>query len=474
MDNKLEKRYGLPTAIAMVIGVVIGSGVFIKGGKLLSLTGGNMAQAVLVIAIVGLMCIICSLVFAELGSKYEKVNGIVDYAEVALGPKYAYYVGWFSTTIYTPCLAAILAFFAAVFFCALLGIPALDFANGTVNPVAVGLGGGFLMVGYGINALSPKLAGKLQVSMTVIKLIPLILMAVVGTIVGLVNGSTQDVLNYVNTSAYAPAENAIFNGVVAFAFAYEGWILATSINAELKDAKRTLPFALIFGALFCTVVYCLYIFAMSSIGDVNAIIGTWPLGETLPKIAFSNVFGNVIGTIVYVFVTISCLGTMNGLIMASCRSMYAVSCRGMGPRPEFFGDVDKQNNFVIKSSIIGMIFGGFWYAWQTLLWMHGPDFMGGVHSNIWIGWEPDEISIVNLYAMYIPMMIAIMFKCKEFGFFRRYILPALGTACCVFMVYCCIVGKGYQQVIGYLIFFAVVMAIGAIFRNSGKKTLSKK
>ena len=330
--NTMEKRYGLPTAISMVIGIVIGSGIFIKGGKVLALTGGNMLQGVLVVALVGLICIICSLVFAELGSKFEKVSGVVDYAEIALGENYAYYVGWFMTTIYYPCLAAILAFFSAVFFCELCGIPAMDFfVTGTVSSEALGLGAGFLMIGYGINMLSPKLAGKLQVSMTVIKLVPLLLMAVVGIIVGLSTGATARVLDYVNTAEYAAATagksafSGVFSGVASFAFAYEGWIIATTINAELKDAKKNLPIALILGSLFCTVLYCLYIFAMSSIGDVKVIIATWPLGEALPRIAFSNIFGNVIGTIVYAFITIGCLGVMNGLIMGSCRGMYSSS-----------------------------------------------------------------------------------------------------------------------------------------------------
>ena len=56
MDNKMEKRYGLPTAIAMVIGIVIGSGVFIKGGKVLSLTGGNLMQGIAVVGVVGIIC----------------------------------------------------------------------------------------------------------------------------------------------------------------------------------------------------------------------------------------------------------------------------------------------------------------------------------------------------------------------------------------------------------------------------------
>jgi len=465
----MEKRYGLPTAISMVIGIVIGSGVFIKGGKVLSLTGGDMLKAVLVVAIVGLMCIICSLVFAELGSRYEKVNGVVDYAEVALGPTYAYYVGWFMTSIYYPTLAATLAFFSAVFACPLFGIQPLDFANGTVSMQAVGLGAGFLLMGYAINALSPKLAGKLQVSMTVIKLIPLLLMGIVGTIVGLTNGSTAAVLaEGAAASAQGDAGfSGMFAAVTAFAFSYEGWIIATSINAELKNAKRNLPLALILGAFTCTAIYCLYLFAMSSVGSVDTIIGTWPLGETLPKIAFSNIFGDAVGTIVYVFVCISCLGTMNGLIMGSSRGMYAISARGMGPKPEFFGDIDQQNNFVIKSSIIGMLFAGFWYAWITVMWMSGPDFLGGVHNNMWLGWEPDEICIINLYAMYIPMFIALMIKGNDLNVFKRYILPILGLACCVFMVYCCWVGKGYQQVCGYLIFFAVVMFIGYLIK--GKK-----
>ena len=99
--------------------------------------------------------------------------------------------------------------------------------------------------------------------------------------------------------------------------------------------------------------------------DVTTITGTWPFGETLPRIAFSKIFGNVIGTIVYVFITISCLGTMNGVIMAHSRSQYALASRGMGPMVSWFGDVDKQNDFPIKSALFGMIFAGFWYAWNA-------------------------------------------------------------------------------------------------------------
>lgn len=469
MDNKMEKRYGLPTAIAMVIGIVIGSGVFIKGGKVLNLTGGNLLQGVAVVGIVGLICIICSLVFATLGQRYEKVNGVVDYAEMALGPNYAYYVGWFMNSIYVPALVSMLAFFSAMMFLQLFGIKAVDFEHGQINPTAIGVGAGFMMIGYGINALSPKLAGKMQVSMTVIKLIPLLVMGIVGTIAGFVNGTTMEVLNFVNTADYTAVDGAgFFRAIVGFAFAYEGWILATSINAELKNAKRNLPLALVIGSLVTIVIYALYIWAMSSLGDVQAIRSTWPFGETLPGMAFANLFGKTVGVLVYVFITISCLGTMNGLIMSSCRGLYALSARGMGPKPEFFGDVDKQNNFCMKSALVGMMLGGFWYAWTVMVWMGGPEMFGAVHGIEWIAWEPDEIGIICLYIMYIPMMIGLMIKAKDLGFVRRFVLPILGLGCCFLFAYAIWMGYGWKKCLGFLVFFLVVEFIGYLFKGKAK------
>ena len=99
MENKLEKKYGLPTAICMVVGTVVGSGVFFKAEAVLNKTGGNMPLGILAWLIVGAIMIICSYVFAIMATKYEKVNGLVDYAEATLGDRYAYNIGWFMATI---------------------------------------------------------------------------------------------------------------------------------------------------------------------------------------------------------------------------------------------------------------------------------------------------------------------------------------------------------------------------------------
>ena len=81
MENKLNKKYGLITATCMVIGIVIGSGIFFKAQTILKITNGNMPLGILAWIIGGLIMIICSYAFSILARKYTKVNGLVDYAE---------------------------------------------------------------------------------------------------------------------------------------------------------------------------------------------------------------------------------------------------------------------------------------------------------------------------------------------------------------------------------------------------------
>lgn len=85
MGNKLEKKYGLFTAICMVVGIVIGSGVFFKAQTVLTKTNGNMPLGILAWLIGGVIMLCCVLTFANMAQKYEKVNGIVDYAEAPWG-----------------------------------------------------------------------------------------------------------------------------------------------------------------------------------------------------------------------------------------------------------------------------------------------------------------------------------------------------------------------------------------------------
>ncbi len=465
--GKLEKKYGLPTAICMVVGTVVGSGIFFKAQNVLQATGGNMPIGILAWIITGALMIICSLQFATMATKYEKVNGVVDYAEATCGKSYAYYLAWFMVNVYYPAMTSVLAWVSARYFGVLFGWS-------LVSPEVLTLAGFFLVASYMTNALSPKLAGKFQVSATVIKLIPIFLMAIVGTIVGLVNGTLTSNFSNVLTEAVGGSQTGgLFAAVVATVFAYEGWIIATSINAELKNAKRNLPIALTIGAIIVVAAYVFYFVGVAG-GASTAV-----LMEDGATTAFSNIFGGVGGTILNICIVISCLGTLNGLMLAATRGMYSIASRNEGPKQELFREVDKHTNMVTNSSVWGLFVCAAW-----LLYFYGANLTSG-----WFGpfnFDSSELPIVTIYAMYIPMMIRWMIKEKEMGFVKRFFLPILSIIACAFMVFAAVYAHGITPylaakeagefkfpVLFYLIVFAVIMAVGALVRKPKAKVETK-
>ena len=160
MENKLNKRYGLITAISMVVGIVIGSGIFFKAQNILNITNGNMPLGILAWVIGGMIMVICSYCFSILASKFTKVNGVVDYAEATCGNKYAYYIGWFMTVIYTPCITSVLAWVSARYTLVIFGL------KDPTTGLCLALSGLYLIISYTINSLAPVIAGKIQVSST--------------------------------------------------------------------------------------------------------------------------------------------------------------------------------------------------------------------------------------------------------------------------------------------------------------------
>ncbi len=461
MDNKLERKYGLFTAICMVVGIVIGSGVFFKAQVILEKTGGNMPLGILAWLIGGVIMLVCVLTFANMSQKYEKVNGIVDYAEATVGPKYGYLVGWFMTTIYYPTLTSVLAWLSArytlVFLTSVnpslpLVVPA-EQGGCVIGPECIALMLFYLCCGYAVNALSPKLAGKLQTSTTVIKFIPLTLMAVVGIVYGLTTGQLAS--NFANPAlGYEVIGNPLFAAVCATAFAYEGWIIATSINSELKDSKRNLPKALIIGGLIIIATYLFYYIGVAGGASNDQLIRE---GAT---VAFLNIFGNVFGNVLNLFVAISCLGTMNGLMLGCVRGLYSLAARKEGPRPEIFSQVDAKTNMAHNSSVVGLLMCGFWGLYFYLANLAGT----------WQGafvFDSSELPIITIYAMYIPIFIQWIRKQKDESVLRRFILPILSICGAVFMVAACILGHG-MACVWYLIVFAVFMLVGVLLNR--KKT----
>lgn len=463
MSTQLNKKYGLLTAICTVVGTVIGSGVFFKAEKILTETGGNLPVGILAWIIGGLIMVSCAYAFSILATRHEKVSGVVDFAEALIGEKYAYFMGWFLALLYYPTLTSVLAWVSARYLCVLIGWD-------ITGPQCMTISGFLLITIFALNTLAPKLAGKFQVSATFIKLIPLFLMAIVGTVKGLSNGLLIENFTTVVNEDISTA-SGLFKAVVATAFAYEGWICATSINAELKDAKKNLPKALVMGTLIIVAVYITYYIGLAG-GIENAVIMQG--GEAGAKIAFSAVFSNFAGTLLFVFVVISCLGTLNGLTLGCSRAFYAVAARNVGPKPEILKQVDPATSMPSNSSMAGLFVSGAW-----LLFFYGSQL-----GEPWFGpfsFDSSELPIITTYAMYIPIFISMLFKEKGLGVVKGKIAPILAIIGSIFMVIAAVFAHGiypYQAakangtfslpVLFYLITYIVIMVFGAFFMKKKK------
>lgn len=473
MNNKLEKKFGLLTAICMVVGIVIGSGVFFKAQSILQATEGNMPLGILAWVIGGVVMLICCLNFSTLATRYERVNGIVDYAEATVGKKYAYYVGWFITTIYYPAMTSVLAWLSADYTLRIFPIA----GYGSTSGLCLALAALYLMGSYFLNAVAPRLAGKFQVSTTFIKLVPLFLMAIAGTVAGLINGNTQDAFASTGGAAAAGSVGSpLFGAVVATAFAYEGWIIATAINSELKNAKRNLPIALTVGCLIIVAVYITYYIGLAGAVPVEELVSQ---GATH---AFTALFGRVGGTVLNVFIAISCLGTLNGLMFAASRGMYAISVRGEGPRPDVFSEVSPTTNMPANASAFGVFLCALWlfYFFGANLW-NTPLF--GLFS-----FDSSELPIITIYGIYIPIFVRFIRQHGRENRWRNTVMPILAILASAFMIFCAIYAHGivpYRQaaaegrfsfpVLFYLIVFTVVMLLGGWFyRHQGIPAMQER
>ena len=155
--------------------------------------------------------------------------------------------------------------------------------------------------------------------------------------------------------------------------------------------------------------------------------------------------------------------------------MYAIAARDEGPSPKTFAQIDKATNMPSNSSVWGLFVSAAW-----LVYFYGANLTSG-----WFGlfnFDSSELPIVTIYAMYIPIFIVWMKKEKDMGVFKRFVLPSVALVACLFMVFAAVYAHGITPylaakaegsfsfpVLFYLILFAVIMILGAVFRKPSKK-----
>ncbi|MDJ1156500.1 amino acid permease [Macrococcus caseolyticus] len=321
MENKniIQKNIGFFPALALVMGTVIGSGVFFKVSNITEVTG-TPGMTLLVWLLGGVITICAGLTVAELAAAIPKNGGLTTYIEYTYGKFSGFLAGWAQSFIYFP---AMIAAQAIVFSEQVLNL--LHLKDGWIVPVA------FIAVAsiYLINIIGSKAGGILQSVTLVVKLIPLIVII----IFGLMNTGDVEVSLAPNTGDTGiNFFTAIGAGLLATMFAYDGWIHVGNIAGEMKNPKRDLPLAIVLGLGLVTVIYLL----------INAtFLYTMPIEDLKGNLSAATdasemLLGVMGGKLVTIGILISVYGALNGYTMTGMRLPYAMAEKNILPFKESF------------------------------------------------------------------------------------------------------------------------------------------
>lgn len=375
-----KNEYSLFTAVGMIVGVVIGSGIFFKSDNILVATNGSISLGVLVFCIAALGIVFGSLTVSELASRTSKAGGIITYMEESYNESVACAMGWFHTFLYYPSLVAVVSWVSGIYICMLFGL------NSTLElQIIIGLA---IMVGaYIINVLSAKLGGIFQNASTIIKIIPLILIAIAGVLFGKPSTFVLSDVTKMESFGWIAA-------IAPIAFSFDGWIIATSMSHEIKDSKKNLPRALVMAPLFILAIYLLYFVGISMYIGPETIIS---LGDAHVDLVANNLFGQFGSKIVLTFVVISILGTVNGIVMGHIRLPYSLAIRGMFPKYKTFSKVNEKLGMPVESSIIAFVISLIWFLVNYII----------LKSEILSNSDISEISITINYLLYILLYFKV-------------------------------------------------------------------
>ncbi|XP_069113110.1 b(0,+)-type amino acid transporter 1-like [Argopecten irradians] len=335
---KLKKQVGLISGTSFIVGTVIGSGIFISPKGVLEETG-SVALSLIVWAGAGLLALMGSLCYAELGTLIRKSGGEYQYIKQAYGNIPAFLYAWTSVIVIRTSSMAIICLtfgeYVATFFpyCGSPELPTKLVAALAILTLAI------------INCIDTRLATQVQVFFTIAKLVALLIISV-GGVVRMAQGNIKELQRGFEGTTNSPS-------TIALAFydalwSYDGWNNLNYLTEEMKNPKKNLPRANVFGILLVTFIYLLtnvsYLTAMTSAELLasNAVAVTWGdriLGGAAILMPLSVLF--------------STFGAANGTLFSGGRVVYVAGRDGM--LPELLSYVNCKRSTPVPSIIFTTI-----------------------------------------------------------------------------------------------------------------------
>jgi APA family basic amino acid/polyamine antiporter len=323
----LLRDLGAAQAISIVVGVVIGSGIFLVPAEMMQATGS--AKLVYLAWIVGgLFSFFGAVTFAELGKMKPQAGGEYVYIRDAFGPLSGFLCGWAWTVVIKPSsLAAISTGIVRIFG----SFPALSFLmlpGGQLTASGKAVAIGFVAFISGLNYVGIRRAGNFQLAFTILKI------TLVVVIAGLAFTSGGSWSHFAERFAGASGGFAGFMAAVAAAlWAYDGWSDLNMVAEEVKDPERNNPIALVGGLLAIAGLYMLVNAAVQFALPAAAVAtSSSPMSDAVR----ASVLGPAAAIVVSVAMIISLTATLNGVAMSGSRMTFALARDG-----NFFSTLSK-------------------------------------------------------------------------------------------------------------------------------------
>ena len=313
--ERLPRSLGLLSAIAVLVGSTIGSGIFRTPAGIAQKVPDPMLM-LLVWVLGGMLALAGALTFAELAGMFPRSGGVFVYLRESFGKLPAFLFGWTElVVIRASALGAISTVFAEYLLRSLGYDPrAAPYDNWVhyIAAAAIALTAVFNYTGVKWSAILLNLT-------TVAKYGALIILVLLAFLIG--EGSAA---NY--TAAGGAVESGLFGlALVSVLWAYDGWADVSFVGGEVKDPERNLPRALVLGTVAVVAIYLLANLAYLYLMPIQQVAAS-PL---VAADAAQNIFGNFGVGLVAVVVMISTFGTLLGSMMTGPRIIYAMADDGL-------------------------------------------------------------------------------------------------------------------------------------------------
>ena len=300
------RSIGLVQAIAMVVGTIVGSSIFVQPSEV-SRAVPSFGGMVLVWIAAGALTWFGASICAELASAYPRTGGVYVFLREMFSPAAGFLWGWaMFWSMHSGIIAAIAMVFARYV--------ATIVAMGDLGIRLTAVGGIVLL--SAINYVGVRPGSAVQTGLTITKI------AAIGVLLALLLG-----LGTLHAPAAAGAITAtgFFRGLVAGLFAFGGWHMVTYAAEETRDAERTIPRALMVGTAIVVVVYLLLNGAYLLVLPFDRVLASTHIAFD----ATAATAGPAAASAISVLVIVSSLGATSGIILAGPRVYYAMADDGL-------------------------------------------------------------------------------------------------------------------------------------------------